>query len=306
MSETMLLFVQTSAGGRAGVRTLSDITAAVTGGAQASTPLARMRCSRQVHRPSWRTGQDVARAEKARRSLRTQLPLAGVYCVAGSVDLAEHATRRMEAASRDLGCIDVLVNSTGGTDFPWPMHETALDDIACILERTLLSQITSYRAASPCTRAADQGSVINTASDSEKLPPTDEAVIGASMTCIVMFTLTLPHEGLRKGIRANVVTPSLTIGTRHHDAVVSDPFTEKLMAKATTLAALGCGHQRRTGAARRLHGFAHRSKNYGSSHQYEWQHFRTMKMRPASIALAEALLRGPIGGGSTSTLQEIS
>jgi gluconate 5-dehydrogenase len=81
--------------------------------------------------------------------------------------------------------------------------------------------------------------VINIASDAAKLPTPGEAVIGASMAGIVMFTRTLAIEGRRNGIRANVVTPSMTSGTRHFDAVMADPFCAKVFAKAEKMAALG-------------------------------------------------------------------
>ena len=54
-----------------------------------------------------------------------------------------------------------------------------------------------------------------------------------------MFTRTLAIEGRHNGIRANVVTPSMTQGTRHFDAVMADPFCAKVFAKAEKLAALG-------------------------------------------------------------------
>jgi len=184
-------------------------------------------------------GRDAARADAARKSLASQFPQARVLCAAGDMGRAEDAARVMAAAHEGLGRIDVLVNSTGGTDVPKLLHETALEDIAGILDRTLLPQLTSCRAALPYLRTAGRGCVINIASDAAKFPTPGEAVIGASMAGIVMFTRTLAIEGRRNGIRANVVTPSMTSGTRHFDAVMADPFCAKVFAKAEKMAALG-------------------------------------------------------------------
>jgi len=59
------------------------------------------------------------------------------------------------------------------------------------------------------------------------------------MAGIVMFTRTLAIEGRRNGIRANVVTPSMTTGTSHFDAVMADPFCARLFSKAEKMAGLG-------------------------------------------------------------------
>lgn len=54
-----------------------------------------------------------------------------------------------------------------------------------------------------------------------------------------MFTRALALEGKRDGIRANVLTPSMTSGTEHYDKVMADPFAGRLFAKAEKMAALG-------------------------------------------------------------------
>lgn len=184
-------------------------------------------------------GRDGARAQQARAALQERFPAARVLAATGDMARPEDAARVMHEAHQGLGRIDVLVNSTGGTDVPRLLHETALDAVAGILERMLLPQLTSCRAALPYLRAARRGCVINIASDAAKLPTPGEAVIGAAMAGIVMFTRTLAIEGRRDGIRANIVTPSLTSGTRHYEAVMSDPFAGRMFAKAEKLAALG-------------------------------------------------------------------
>ena len=88
-------------------------------------------------------------------------------------------------------------------------------------------------------RKAGCGTIINVASDAAKLPTPGESVIGAAMAGIVMFTRALAVEGKRDGIRANVITPSLTSGTEHYGRIMADPFAGRMFAKASRLAGLG-------------------------------------------------------------------
>ena len=84
-----------------------------------------------------------------------------------------------------------------------------------------------------------KGAIINIASDAAKIPTPGESVIGAAMAGIVMFTRGLAIEGKRDGIRANVLTPSMTSGTDHFERVMADEFAGRMFAKARRLASLG-------------------------------------------------------------------
>lgn len=184
-------------------------------------------------------GRDAPRAEAARAEIQKRFPAAKVVAATGDLALPQAAEAVMAEAVRQLGRIDLLVNSTGGNDIPRLLHRTGLGEIPGIVERCLLPQLLCSRAVLPYMRQARAGAVVNIASDAAKLPTPGEAVIGAAMAGIVMFTRALAVEGKRDGIRANVVTPSLTSGTRHYDSVMADPFAGKMFAKASQAAALG-------------------------------------------------------------------
>jgi 2-hydroxycyclohexanecarboxyl-CoA dehydrogenase len=184
-------------------------------------------------------GRDGQRAERARGELQARFPGARVAISLGDVSDAETGAAVMAQAKAEFGRIDVLVNSSGGNDIPKLLHETALVDIPGILQRCLFAQILCSRAALPIMRDAGGGTIINIASDAAKLPTPGESVIGAAMAGIVMFTRGLALEGKRDGIRANVLTPSLTSGTEHYARVMADPFAGKMFAKASQMAALG-------------------------------------------------------------------
>lgn len=184
-------------------------------------------------------GRDVARAENARAEMQARFPAARVAVATGDVAKPDVAQRVMAEAMRQFGRIDVLVNSTGGNDLPRLLHHTPVDEIPGILERCLFAQILCCAAALPYLREARGGTVINIASDAAKLPTPGESVIGAAMAGIVMFTRALAVEGKRDGIRANVLTPSMTSGTDHYEKIMADPFCGRMFGKAAKQAALG-------------------------------------------------------------------
>ena len=184
-------------------------------------------------------GRQPSRAEAARRELQARFPAARVEIVVGDVSDPKIAAGIMADAKAKFGGIDVLINSSGGNDIPKLLHETALVDIPAILQRCLFPQVLCCRAALPIMQHNCGGAIINIASDAAKVPTPGETVIGAAMAGIVMFTRALALEGKRHGIRANVLTPSLTSGTDHYRRVMDDPFAGKMFAKASALASLG-------------------------------------------------------------------
>ena len=184
-------------------------------------------------------GRRPERGEQARAEIAARFPRARVGLALGDMAQVAGAQSVIAAAVELLGRIDVLVNSTGGNDMPALLHRTPIEEVPGILERCLLAQLLSCRAALPYMREARSGCVINIASDAAKVPTPGESIIGAAMAGIVLFTRTLAVEGKRDGIRANVLTPSLVSGTEHYERVMSDPFAGKMFAKAVPMAQLG-------------------------------------------------------------------
>lgn len=184
-------------------------------------------------------GRHRERGDKAVEEIRSSFPNARVGLALGDMSRPDHAQAVMAQANDELGRIDILINSTGGSDVPALLHSTPPEQIPLIIEHYLFAQLLSCRAALPYMRAAKHGCIINIASDAAKIPTPGESVIGAAMAGIVMFTRTLAVEGKRDGIRANVLTPSLVSGTEQYQRVMSDPFAGKMFAKAIPMAALG-------------------------------------------------------------------
>jgi len=100
---------------------------------------------------------------------------------------------------------------TGGTPGAAPGPEPG--DVVDILNQLAMPPMLMTRAVVPLMRKGGSGSIVNIASDAAKVPTPGEAVAGAGMAAIAMFSRTVALEVTRHHIRVNVVTPSLIAGT---------------------------------------------------------------------------------------------
>ncbi len=182
-------------------------------------------------------GRDAERGEAARRAVLQRTPGASVTFISADVSSPDQVQMLLDKVAEVEGPLDVLVNSAGGDFSPELFHRTAPQDFDAIVRHSLLATMYCCRAALPLMPRG--GSIVNVASDAAKYPTPGEAVIGAALAGIVMFSRTLAMEAKRQGIRVNVVTPSLIAGTRTYDRVTADGFSKKLFDKATAAAHLG-------------------------------------------------------------------
>jgi gluconate 5-dehydrogenase/3-oxoacyl-[acyl-carrier protein] reductase len=180
-------------------------------------------------------GRDAERGAAAAAELG---PGAG-FIQADCADPGE-VERMVAQAAAQMGRIDTLVCSLGGTSLPELLHRQSLDDIRVALDHDLAPFLYAGRAVLPVMMAGGGGAVINIASDAGKIATPGESVIGAGMAAIIQFTRGLAIEGKRNGIRANTITPSLVEGTPLTERLLeAGTFAAKLFAKARPLAGLG-------------------------------------------------------------------
>lgn len=182
-------------------------------------------------------GRDAERGAAACDLVRKQHPSALASFVAADVSTAGGAARLVEQAVTILGGFDILVNSSGGEQTPTLFHEAGPGYIDGAVQGWLLATIYCCHAALP--HMADSGAVVNVASDAAKVPTPGEAVIGAAMAGIAMFSRTLAMESKRRRIRVNVVTPSLVSGTLTTARITAPGFSASLFEKAERAAMLG-------------------------------------------------------------------
>jgi NAD(P)-dependent dehydrogenase (short-subunit alcohol dehydrogenase family) len=183
--------------------------------------------------------RDPGRGQAAAARVRRHCPGAQVEFIPADGTDPDQADAAVTKAHSALGGLDVLVNSTASGYRPELLHRTPPEDLAGILTAMALPPMHLTRAALPLLQAQGGGSIVNVASDAAKVPTPGEAVLGAAMAAIVMFTRVTAIEAKRNGIRVNAVTPSLIAGTPTADNVLQDGFSRKLFEKAAAQAHLG-------------------------------------------------------------------
>jgi 2-hydroxycyclohexanecarboxyl-CoA dehydrogenase len=179
------------------------------------------------------------RGQAARAKVQQRCPDAQVTFIAVDADDLQQVDDSVAQAHRDLGGIDVLVNSMTATYRPELLHDTPKADMAGILTRQALPPMHLTRAVLPSMQRQGGGSIVNIASDAAKVATPGEAVLGAAMAAIVMFSRVTAIEAKRNGVRVNAVTPSLVAGTPTADNVLRDGFSKALFEKAAAQAHLG-------------------------------------------------------------------
>ncbi len=184
-------------------------------------------------------GRSEERGLDARDGVRAKWPAAQIEFIQVDANDPAQAVRAIERAQSAIGSVDVLVNSTTHTALPTLLHKLPIEEMGAILTQQALAPLHMTRAVLPAMTERGGGAIINVASDAGKVATPGESVIGAAMAAIVMFTRAAAMEAKRDGIRINVLTPSLIVGTPTGDRALEGEFSSKIFKKAITLAHLG-------------------------------------------------------------------
>ncbi|AYH43568.1 SDR family oxidoreductase [Azoarcus sp. DN11] len=184
-------------------------------------------------------GRAAERGERARVAVQERFPAARVVFIqADAMDPAQ-ATRAVETAERQIGNVDILVNSVSSAAVPGLFHESPIEDVLPTVVNQLLPPLHMCRAAVAGMASRRRGAIVNISSDAAKVSTPGEAVVGSAMAAIVRFSTAFALEAKRYGVRVNVVTPSLIGGTDAYDKLMKDEFAGKLFEKALRAAHLG-------------------------------------------------------------------
>ncbi len=125
---------------------------------------------------------------------------------AASVQLDVVDFDRVQAAVRDHGPFDILVNSAGVDQHAFFTHTTPAD-WQRLLAVNLVSVLNTTHAVLPAMQAAGRGRLINVASEAGRLGSRGGSVYAAAKGGVIAFTRSMARENGRKGITANVVAP---------------------------------------------------------------------------------------------------
>ena len=139
----------------------------------------------------------------------TELRQAGsrVLVVAASLTEESGAKQLIDAAMKEYGRIDILVNLAGGLTRYKPAIEHSLDDWNTEIGNNLLSAFLVSREVLPHMQAAGGGAIINFARAG--LSQANMVAYNCAKAGIEALTRTLALEGREFGIRVNAVAPGL-------------------------------------------------------------------------------------------------
>lgn len=184
-------------------------------------------------------GRDDARGAASCARLLARVPGASVFFVRVDATDADDVVRAEAEARAILAAIDVLMCTTGPSHPPQLLHEIPIGEIMPRINEITRPPLHMMAAALPAMRAAGGGSIITVASDAAKVATPGETLVGAAMGCIIQFARAAALEEKRRGIRINVLTPSLIADTPGAALIDSSPFAAKLFQKAASQAHLG-------------------------------------------------------------------
>jgi NAD(P)-dependent dehydrogenase (short-subunit alcohol dehydrogenase family) len=131
----------------------------------------------------------------------------GQQALAIEGDIAEsaHCNRLVEAALKEFGKLDIIVNNAAFQKEAQSLAEISDDEWRRHYDVNLHAMFYILRAAEPHLKAG--ASVINTASINAKRPPVGQLAYSSTKAAITNFTTGLAGLWAEKGIRVNAVLP---------------------------------------------------------------------------------------------------
>src|SRR5258707_603874 len=169
----------------------------------------------------------VARREERLDALADAAKAAGRRCavVVGDTREEETARRAVQAATSELGRLDILVNNVGIGIYK-NLVDTTADDYDAMMDTNMRSTFVFTRHAVPVLIARGAGTIINISSMAGVMGFAGEAVYCSTKFAQVGFTQALDRELRPRGIKVGVLCPGgvkteFAIGTGRTEAGVA-------------------------------------------------------------------------------------
>lgn len=212
-------------------------TAIIAGGTSGIGLATAVRLAEQGFEHIALIGRNEQRAQAAAEYVREGG--AQAYAVIADVNDPEQVERAIGECASVLGSIGAIVVSVAASAPLLPVEQLELHQIGETIQAIAAPPMMLVRAVLPHMRESGGGAIVTIASDAAKVPTPGEAVVGASMAALTMFTRTLAMEVKRHGIRVNALTPSLVTGTGTQARIAAHPFSERLFERISDKAGLG-------------------------------------------------------------------
>lgn len=133
--------------------------------------------------------------------------------LAADVTNYETVTRMVDTVSRELGVIQVLVNSAGGGTRGW-FAESVPETWERDIRLNLFGVMNCTRAVLPGMMAKQNGAIVSIASEAGRVGEAGLSAYAAAKGGVISFTKSIARELGRYGIRANAVAPGATMTAR--------------------------------------------------------------------------------------------
>lgn len=150
----------------------------------------------------------------------------------------DDAVAAADAAERNLGPIDVLVNNAGW-DVVEPFVASAPETWDKVIAINFRGVLNCCKAIAPRMQARKHGKIVSISSDAARVGSTGEAVYAGCKAAIIGFSKTLARELARDGISVNVVCPGPTETALLRNAMAGRPGVLDAMAKGIPMRRLG-------------------------------------------------------------------
>lgn len=170
-------------------------------------------------------GRDAATLIAARQALQSEFPGARVAVHAADLQDADQAAAMVDAAEREAGPVDVLVNSAGAA------RRTPYDELTpkAWHDAMQAKYFTTIHVIDPVIKRMGQrgrGAIVNVVGAGGKVASTIHLAGGAANAALMLASAGLAAAYGPKGVRVNAVNPGLTLTDRLKEGMAADARTQ--------------------------------------------------------------------------------
>lgn len=159
--------------------------------------------------------------------------------VQGDVSKADDAKGIIDAAAKNYGRLDILVNNSGAYEF-FPLEAITEEQFHRLFNINVLGLLLTTQAAAK--HLGEGASIINIGSVASRLTPPDSAVYSGTKGAVDAITGALARELGPKKIRVNAINPGVVETEGTHDRGIIGSDFEKGAVAQTPLGRVGQPH----------------------------------------------------------------